>query len=488
MEMKRLQEMSVELLELEERWRKLTKTKEKSLPDVAAAKKRMAKARWNWVPCISSVAVVLALFFIGRPKLAAYDEAMKAEYGFSMTPTVLKLVLWIGIIVLATVAFYFFARALPSAADAEAGDTYDKNKKFNDKLAADRQKIEEEHKALVEKLNREAGTKLGEPSPRYFFQIPFEPDKNWESYKTGMEFYSASFERTELVEPFGSTGAGTVPIIHKPEGRQYLHFDGFYSAKSCTVSEVLPLLKKEKCTVLFQDEAYLREHPNDKVWLWGIWDTLSIPVENQGYFKFREMDPSDFLPDMTAQWTELEQFMGSGIPEYEPYVHVEKSSEKDVRAEFFRVKVDPSMYGDVVDIMDDSGPFRLVNAKKTSIMEKGYLLYHNQDNRILYAALIDHPVYLRQISFNCSIYEWKRWPRLHGWIAGGGMLNKRERPDKASTIEYLCNYCYKDMPDFDAAAECPEGLTTGQYRLWMTDWYRAAVWKKRALEKKAQGK
>lgn len=488
MEMKRLQEMSVELLELEERWRNLLRTKEKSLPDVEAAKKRVAKARAKWVPCIICIAATLALFFMGRPKLAAYEEAMRAEYGFSLTPTVLKLVLWIGILVFATVALYFFVQTSPDAVDTKARDTYEKNKKFNDKLAVDRQKVKEDHEALVEKLNQEAGTKLGVSSPRYFFQIPFEPDKNWESYKNGVEFYSASFEKGQWVDPFGCTGVGTVPIIHKPEGKRYLHFDGLYSTKRCTVSEVLPLLKKEKYTVLFQDEAYLREHPDDMVWLWGIWDTLSIPVEKQGYFKFKEMELSDFLPELTEKWTELEQFMGSGIPEYEPYVHVKKSSEKDTRGEYFHIKVNPSMYGDVADIKEGNGPFRLVNAKKTTIMEKGYLLYRNEDNRILYAALTDHPVYQSQINFNCSIYDWKRWSRFHGWIAGGGLSKKKEVPDKASTIEYICNNCYKDMPDFDALAECPEGLTDGQYRLWIINWYRASVWKRRALAKKAQGK
>lgn len=488
MENNALQEMSVELLELEERWRKLLQTKEKSLPDVAAAKKRIAQAKVGRVLCIICAVIVLALFFVGRPRVAAYREAMMAEYGFSMMPTVVKLLLWLGIIVFAVCALYFFAHSIPDKSDVNVQETYAASKKFNDQLAEDRQSVQKEHKELVEKLNQMAGTRLGDENPRYFFQIPFDPDKTWESYKAGMEFYSEAFMKTDLVEPFGYTRIGTAPVIHKPKDRRYLHFDGFYSLKNCTVSEALSLLEKEKYTILFQDEKYLREHPDDEVWLQCIWDTESRPVENQGYFKFREMELSDFLPDMTEKWTELEQFMGSGIPEYEPYVHVEKSSVKDVRAEYFHQKINPGMYGDVVDIKEGSGPFRLVNAKKTHFMQKGYLMFHDGDSRILYAALTDHPVYISRIDFNCSIYEWNKWSRFHGWIAGGSVSDRRVMPDKASTIEYLCNELNEYMPDFDAAAERPEGLTDGQYRLWAMDWYRATVWKRRKLEKKAQGK
>lgn len=489
MENNMLQEMSVELLKMESKWKNLAKNKPKEhpLPNVEAAKERVRKARKKRRGGYALIIVTVLFYLLVNPPLKAFGEAQKAQ-GLP-APTLLYLLFWFVMLGLALCALNLCLEKIESK-DLNAAEIYEKNKKLNEdtarQYAADLAKLETDHKELVEKINREAGTKLGDASPRYFFQIPFDPNKTYQECKRGIEYYSEAFMETDLVEAFGLTFTGTAPIIHKPENKRHVRFDGFYSLKNCTVQEILPLLEKGGYSVLFQDEAYLKEHPEEEVWMQCIWDTHTIPVENQGIFKFKDMVLADCLQKATSKWSELEQFMGSGIPEYEPYVKVEASSVKDVRSKYYHKFVDPKMYDDVVELMEGDFPFRLVNAKKTTILEKGYLVFRDSDNRILYAALTDHPVYRRRLDFNCSLFEWKKHPRFHGWLEGVGIVGDPEVPDKASTIEYMCNELCEYMPDFDPSADRPDGLTDDQFRLWMADWRLATIWKKQKLEKQAQ--
>ena len=199
MENEKLQKLSLELLELEERWKQLMATKERELPDLKEAKKRIADAKKDRRTGFILAVVVVLLFVIVRPMLSKYKAAVLAESGSALMPWVFIILLWV---VMFGLAFFALGFVLMKAdeKDLKASETYEANKQYNEKLAADRAEAAKLHEKKVKELNDLAGTKLGDDEPEYFFQVPFDRNRTYQDLKDGIEFYTSIASKGSLAE------------------------------------------------------------------------------------------------------------------------------------------------------------------------------------------------------------------------------------------------------------------------------------------------
>lgn len=468
MDKEKLKKLSLELLKNEDQLKTVRNFKKQPLPDVEAAKKRVEGVKRDKKIGLILIVIAVALFIVVRPMIKAYKAAMTAEYGFSLSPTVFSLLFWL--VFLALLFFgVVYVLSSPQKEDLDAEEIYKKNKQINDDNKVLEEGLQKYHEQLVEELNKMAGTSLGDPSPRYFFQIPFEPDKTYESYRQGTEFYSQAFN--SLVT--GNTFIGGPALLHKRTPYRNVRFDGFYPSKKCKISEALAVLERGGYVPVYKEMEYLQEHQEEECYLCGIWDEQSMPVPDQKFFKMRELELEDCIHGLSASLTKAGQFLASGLSDYEPYIKAEGSTVVDTREQIAVKRTENYHYNDVVEIEKGSGPFRLENAKTTTILEKAYMIMDKEYKRILFIGLGNHRVPMGTIAFNCSYYEEEDWERYHGWVCGIGQYDGTVRPDKASTIQYICNYQYHRLKYFDPLMECPEGLTPGLYRFWISGWYSA---------------
>lgn len=467
-----LEKRCKELLDTEETIRRYHNMQRKSLPDLEAAKSRVAAAKKTRMIGIIMLAAALALFLFVRPMLADYKAAMDAQYGFALSPSVFQFLMWVAILLL---GLWGVALALttPDRKDVNAPKTMQENQKYNEDLDNGEAALMADWKNQAEELNRMAGTEFGAENPRYFFQIPFDVKQDLRSLRKGMEYYSDSFGQYSL----GCALTAGPVFVHNPGltglYQNYLRFDGFYSSKICKQKEALSVLENSNYVTIYKDQDYLNAHKNENCRLICIYDTFSMPVKDQAFFKMKDMKIEEVTKALSHTFSEAQKFMASGISAYDPHLSCRKSEVEDVRDEAAEKYAGTLNYEDVYKVKHgEGGEYAMYNAVTCHFLEKGFCVMDKDFKRVLCIALTDANVYIPEIAFNLSQYEEKSWSGYHGWVCGAGVGDKKCKPDKASTMDFLARYLNQEFAYFDPLMECPAGLTAEQYRYWIVSWYR----------------
>ncbi len=453
--MNELHNLCMKLLDNETRWQKLVHEKELPLPDVPAAKKRLKKAktasvmRWMVILAVAAVA-----YFIVWPKITpAGSDANFDEIFFTR---IVRGAFWLGLICIEGALLFldFAGRGKITKEDREAEQTYENNNRANEKLRKEIAGAKEEHEKLLAQIRKIPEAAMG---GTHFYDILFDPTKDYKAFKDGVEYYSLS--------KYGSTyisGPLAVHVMHSE--KSYVRVDSHFGAKKCKLKEALAVLPVDKYQILYEDKQRMADNKDADCQLYAIWDRCTPTIKE---CVVEEVELTRIAKLVTAPLTDAAQFLCQGLPMYDPVLRsrIPKSEVADNRmAQFERQR---RSFHTRFLTADDI--FQVVRAQEMSLIEKGFVIMDARNEHLLYVALTDCPVTGNMISYNLGAGEEKDG---RGYITGV-LITKAARPDMASAIDYIGKYLWKYLPvPHPEKLIKPEGLSDELFRLFVNSWYQ----------------